>query len=303
MQLFALIQSHPFKRICQLLLLGAVILALGACSRSFGYRFADTYLTWQVRGYVSLERSQRRDVRDQINHLLQWHAEKEMPLYHSVMGELADDIQNNQLDEQRFYHYQSLLAERWYVVRAELLAPGLKLLPQLSESQVRELIRGMHERIDDAEKEATKELKDAAQSREEFLLERYVEQFERWFGDITAQQKTHLEAWVIELPDNDGLWFEYRRAWTDAFSAALALRDEPSAFAVELEPLIKNPEQLRSDALRHNMTLMDELTKPNIISLVAQLTTEQRAHFTDKLEGYRADLVRMARTRGVEITY
>lgn len=288
------------RHIARMGVLLAIILSVAACSRSFGYRFADTYIMWQVRGYVSLDRSQRSDMRSEVNQLLQWHAENEMPVYVSLLQTLIDDIEGQRFDQHRYAYYQSQVDERWRVVREQLLTPAVQLLPRLSDHQVEQLLCNLHERIDERE---AKFLEQGVEERRDDGADTFTQQIERWLGYASEEQLQIVEQWAEQMPDMTTLWIEYRRQWADYFAAALAKRDQPDAFASAMQPLVLTPEQWRSDALLEAVATTDEIGRESLLALATSLSSEQRAHLITQLQGLQRDISRMARTRDVTIEY
>lgn len=275
-----------------------LVFALSSCSRSFGYRFADTYAMWQVRGYVSLDREQRRDLRAEINALLQWHAEQEMPEYHALLAQLRDDITHQRIETDVYQSYQIAVDERWSAVRQQLMAPALGLLPRLSDAQADELVASIRERISEQEQES---LDKSAEQRAQDNADSLAKQAERWLGRLNDEQRQLLQDWTADAPSMASYWFEYRRRWADEFAAALSVRNNPAEFEDTLQVLIVNPEQLRPQALNDLLEESDTFNRNYMFALADTLSAQQRDHLVRALGDTQTDLTRMARTRGVTI--
>lgn len=273
-----------------------VVLSLAACARTFGYRFADTYLMWQTRSYVTLDRTQRSELRDNINALLQWHAEQEMPHYDQLLINLQDDIASQSLDDSRYNVYQQHIESRWLAVREAVLPVALELLPQLSDEQVAQLIESLAERI---QERADTFAEQGVEARREEGAESYHKQLKKWFGEVTAEQEAFIASWSDDMPDMTEHWIEYRVRWAEAFRHALTQRDDKDAFAAALTPLFLAPETLRPQALQAQVAKTDVVGRQSILHIAATLNDNQRQHFIAELDSLRSDLASMAATRDV----
>lgn len=275
-----------------------VCLSLAACARTFAYRFADTYIMWQVRGYVSLERSQRAELRENINHLLQWHAETEMPHYDRLLRDLEQDILAESLDAERYTYYQSQVELRWLAVREAIYQSARELLPQLSDKQVAQLMESVAERI---QERADTFAEQGVDARREEGAESYRKQIEKWFGEVTDEQEQSIAEWSETMPDMTDQWIEYRVRWAEGLHMVLAVRNEHTVFAEQLAPLILNPETLRPEALQVKAAQADQVGQQSILQIAGSLTESQRQHFARELRDLRGDLASMAGTRGVDL--
>lgn len=282
----------------RLFVLVLVVLSLAACARTFAYRFADTYIMWQVRGYVSLERSQRSELRDHVNQLLQWHAETEMPHYDRLLRDLEQDILAQSLDADRYAYYQSQIEQRWLAVREAIYEPARELLPQLNDKQVAQLMESLAERIQERADTFTEQ---GADARREEGAESYSKQIDKWFGEVTDEQSEIIAEWAEAMPDMTDQWIEYRVRWAEGLQTVLAMRNEHAAFAEQLAPLLLSPDTLRPESLQEKAALADQLGQQSVLQIAGSLTESQRQHFAGELRDLRADLASMARTRGVDL--
>lgn len=282
----------------RMLVVFLIILAVAGCARQMAYRFADTYLAWQARSFVSLNGEQRSLLKDNIDMLLQWHAEHEMPRYHALIGELTQDLESENLNAERFSYYEQEMADYWLTIRKSVLSPAKDLLPRLNDEQADELIVSIAQNIQeraDQYKEKTSE------ERREESAESIASQIERWFGEVTDEQRLIIETWTEQMPDMTELWIEYRVRWAEELAAALQQRQDREQLAALLEPLFLEPEQLRSEKLNELGAQSQELSRQSILELTDTLTEEQRKHVIDKLNGWRTDLASMMRSRSVDI--
>lgn len=288
-----LVNSTYFR----LAMVALLLLAVTGCARQLAYRFADTYISWQIRDYVDLTSDQRDQVDVAVNDFLQWHAETEMPEYLRLLEQMDQDVAQKNFSASRLNHYQQALAERWQAVRMAVAEPALELLPQLNERQAGELIESIaaniQERADEYDEKTTPE-------RREESVERVEEMVERVLGSINGEQKQAIATWSAAMPDMTSEWIEYRVRWAESFRSALDVRGNATAFEAALMPLIEDPHALRSETLQRKGSESRELSQTMLLTILQATDAEQRDHLRDEISGLADDLRGMMRIRDVE---
>lgn len=273
-----------------------IILAVTGCARQLAYRFADTYIAWQIRDYVDLTRDQRDQVDVAINDFLQWHAETEMPRYISLLEQIDKDVAEQNLSTTRLDYYQQAFAKRWQAVREALADPALELLPGLSDEQVQQLIKNMaaniQSRADDYQEQTTAE-------RREDGVENVRKLVERFLGSVNDEQEQAIQTWTKAMPDMADEWIEYRVRWAEDFRHALQVRDEGAAFEKRLLPLIEDPHSLRSEELQAKGMQSRELSQVMVLRILQAMDAGQRRHLRDEMQSLADDLRGMMRIRNV----
>jgi len=82
--------NRPLRlRTLRLTLLLAATLGLCACTNFF-YNRLDTLAAWYIQDLVSLDDTQRSDLRSWLDGTLQWHRSSELMLYAKFLRELAN---------------------------------------------------------------------------------------------------------------------------------------------------------------------------------------------------------------------
>lgn len=276
-----------------------IALSLASCSRSLGYRFADTFILWQLDKYVTLERSDRDRVRAQIDAWLQWHAENELPRYYLLLGELQYYLENDSIDESVLRSYAETTEMLWDNIR-QALYPELKTeLMRLSDAQVNELIANIQENI---EKRRNEHSEKSAVQRHEERVERFQSIFQRVAGRMSPLQLRWVEELSYDTPDLNPAWLEYREVWLEAFAYALTHRDNPEVFDTYLTPVILAPEQMRSDVLVQQTEQNQARSIETLERLAGSLTEQQKRRSLRRLERFKRDLNAMMRQRDVDFT-
>lgn len=267
-------------RVCLL----SLLLILGGCSTQFGYRFADTFVEWQLAKYVDLSGQLEDNVDRSIDELHLWHARTQLPRYRAMLDELIVTLDEDELGANEIISYSDRLFDFWKTIRNQLEPYALTYLPQLSAEQREQLITNLRERLEE-EREEDAELDPREQRRER--LDRTLERAKEWLGPLRAEQRTLVRRWLDERVRNDEEWLAYQEAWLDLFATTLR---EPAApdYADRMSLLITAPESLRSEALIDASQYNRALTQQLMLDLYQTLSYGQKRHLRNKLAEYRA---------------
>ena len=259
-----------------------ITLLLTGCTAQLGYRFADTFIEWQLEDYVELNNDQQQQVSALIDELHVWHAQNELPKYREELAQLRTKIAENTLVYDDIDRVENKLWDFWSTVQ-QRVAEHADLLQQLSASQRKALIDAMQSKLEEQREEEQEE----AQSE---LLEqidrvsRREERIKDWTGSITEQQQTIVRQWVRERPTG-GYWLNYRARWNDEFADALL--SEPMDMDA-INALIVEPRQLRSQAHKDYTEVRTAVRHKYLWKLHQSLTDQQRQRLLEKADEYLA---------------
>lgn len=258
----------------------AVALMLTGCTAQLGYRFADTFVEWQLDDFVDLNDQQQEQVSALIDELHVWHAQSELPKYRdellSLRGKIADStLKYNDIDltENKLWGFWANVQQR--------IAEHADLLQQLSLSQRKDLITTLQTRLEEEREEESEE----AQSQ---LLEqidrvsRREQRFKEWVGSITEQQQSLIRQWVMERPDGD-YWLGYRERWNDTFAEAIL--SEPVNMEL-VNQLIVQPRELRSKEHNEYTEIRTAVRHKYLWKLYQSLNDKQRQRLLKKADEY-----------------
>ncbi|WP_411360333.1 DUF6279 family lipoprotein [Pseudidiomarina salilacus] len=267
----------------KLLTIIVVTLLFSGCSTQFGYRFADTYLEYQLGKYVDLDDPLAGDVSASIDALHQWHAQTQMPAYADFLTELINAVENDRIDAQQLNQFADDAYRFWHTIRLEIEPYAQRYLPQLSAAQRAQFITKMREQITE---ERVEELAQEPRKRQRERFQRTIDRAEEWLGRLAPEQERLLHRWMEQRERNDELWHRYQMQWLDSFERTIK---NPSAedFSASLEQLITNPEQFRSEELQQSSDYNRALTIEFFVAIYATMSVEQKRKVRNKLADYR----------------
>lgn len=269
-----------------IIMLLTVSVVLVGCSTQFGYRFADTFIEWQLAKYIDLSGPLEDDVDAAIDELHMWHARSELPLYRDALDELLAAIERKEVDARQLYDASEQLFFFWQRMRAQVTPYAQTFLPRLTAEQRDELLANLRERLADERKEASER---TPEERFQRSYERMLDRADDWLGQVRPEQRRMLRRWLRERESNDELWLNYQEKWLAEFAEIIA-RPEAENFSQRLELLFTKPEQLRSPELLQQSQANRELAIAVLLVIYQSLTPQQEQHVKTKLRDYRATL-------------
>lgn len=275
--------------------LGIVIVTamvtLMGCSSQLGYRFADTFIAWQVDDYVTLNSTQDDLLMGEIKTLHYWHATSELPRYRNSLLMLRDAIATQTFDETTF---ANLTQDAWYFwdrVREQTLPLALQHLPKLTPGQVDELTNNMQVKIDERAERRAERL--AEMTPDERVTEQRDElegDVREWIGRLSAKQRGIVADWVAAQQANGELWLAYRQAWLDEFKAVLKAGPQSADYTTRIETLIRHPQTFESPELTEIRAANSKVNQTYTLIMYQTLSERQRARVLEQLDDYLADL-------------
>ena len=271
--------------------LAGLAAALSACSLArVAYDNADAPLAFMAKEYFDLDGAQSAALKARLARLHAWHRENELPVYAALLREASRRAQKGITAEDVAWSLANLRARyrRLAAQAAEDLAP---VLATLGTAQIAAL---EHKFAESNEKYAREYLPDDPKKRRRAQVERAVERFEDFTGDLRPDQQARIERFVAAHEAHVLLRFEDRRHWQrDALELLREHRAAPD-LGDRLAELFIRPESRRSaEFVREDRRWEDDLAQL-IADLDRTLTPRQRARVVRRLDGYAEDCAALA---------
>ncbi|MFM6985751.1 MAG: DUF6279 family lipoprotein [Hydrogenophaga sp.] len=290
-------------RLRRLALAGATVLLASCSALQLGYNQAHTVLYWWIDGYADLNDAQSAHLRKDLDALLGWHRQQELPVYAQQLQQwralAAHDLTADQVC--REVDVLSAAAGR-LIERAQ--EPLARLALTLTPAQRAHLQRHHEKGNAGFEKDF---VRGSDAQRLERRLERTRDRYESLYGPLTAQQTDLIRQDLRTSPFDAARSLEQRRerqaemqtlvAELQASQARpLAAHEAPPRAAVRRVQawlqrglLPTTGEEERADWVRHGCAAFARLHNST--------TPPQRRHAQQVLQGYEADLRALAAQR------
>ena len=257
------------------------MLALSGCSgMRWLYSYADNYFVGIVQDYFDPTPEQLRDVRANAEQLLAWHRRHELPLYVAMFEQAAQKTRDGLTEDEVNWGLAQLRA-RYDTLAQRIVEANASLLAGLSTSNLAALERKFA--TENAKLERVYLDADHAR-RDERRVERIQNQFERWVGPLSGQQRAIIAAWVAAAPAASTNWYQDRISRQQGMLDALRSERDPALLAAQLTGL-----WLGRGAAAERRARNESRVTALILSLDQTLSAAQRERAVLRMQQYAAD--------------
>ena len=204
---------------------GAVMLVLSGCSGiRWLYSYADNYFVGIVQDYFDPTPEQMRAVRAKAEQLLAWHRQNELPLYVAMFDQAAQQARDG-LTEDEVSWGMAQLRDRYDALAQRIVEVNAPLLAKLSEQN----LAALEGKFAAENAKLERVYLDADQARrDERRVDRVQNQFERWVGPLSSQQRAMIAAWVAAAPAASTNWYQDRISRQQGMLDALRSERDPA---------------------------------------------------------------------------
>ncbi len=274
------------------LILLLLLLLVGCSATQIGYRFADTFIKWEVQSYLKMSSSLEQQVDGALKELHHWHARNELPIYRDTLSQLRTQIADNNLSKEDIeaYYYDARSAWRRALTAAE---PHVQeILLQLNARERSHLKTKFFER----QREQLKSLAETSTAaRKAELIKETESSLEKWLGEVTPEQQQLIVTWFEQRESVREDWVQYTSQLQAKLLSILdyAASDGPIDNALvqrQLQGLIVDPHRYRSMELQQKLKQNQMVTVSFVFELNRSLTPNQRARILAKVDGFIEDL-------------
>jgi hypothetical protein len=267
-------------------------LLVGACSLvDFAYHQLDWLMLRQVEAVVDLRADQRARLRGDIDALLAWHCETQVPRYVVFLDVLEEDFRRGRVTPGRVAEHAETLEGYWYAV-LEKSADGLgQLLGSLAPYQIEQLELALRRRND----ETAQAIRGAAGRDPSPAYAKLAQrQIRRWIGPLNQRQEQIIRDWSRAFEPLGNLGLAYRRSLHRSLHRlVLDHQGEPAALTRELEGFIDasktDPPARYAGRVDANKARSIEM----IAEVVAAMDAEQLDRLGTSIEKWRGELRRI----------
>lgn len=225
-----------------------LMLLMSGCSSKLAYNNLDWLIYWYMDDYIELNDQQEAIFDKRLEQWIDWHRSEEMPRYIAHLKAVRDDIINDALNEERLMEHYEKATDHWQRLRAEITPELASMANRLNDDQVIRLFAALEKDNKESEESIIEIDEKTPEERAEQRLEDLQEDMSSRIGSLTDEQKAIIADFSPLFKRSSRLWLEYRRDLQQRARALFANRENNPDFSAELEALMLNPEQYRSEA-------------------------------------------------------
>lgn len=272
-------------------LLLAICAPLVSCSATrFAYDNADTALRFMASSYLELDAAQAEDMRLRIVQFHRWHRANELPAYAALMRSASARAARGITAEDVAWGLANLRA-RYHSFAAKAAEDAAPVLVTLAPDQIAAL---EHRFAENNQKYAKEFLAADGKKRRRAQVDRVLERFGDFAGDLTPDQEARIERFMLVHESHIALRFEDRRQWQRDVIAALKEPRNAQELGASLAEMFNHPERRRSEAFIREDKAWEEDLGQLIVELDRTLSPRQRARVVRRLADYAEDFAALA---------
>lgn len=272
--------------------------ALGACSAiKLAYNNLPTVSYWRLDAYLDFNGAQTPKVRDELEQLLAWHRQNELPRIASLLQE-AQALAPGEVTPAQVCAMTDRIRERLLAVTERAEPAGTELALSLSESQLQQLER-KYAKVNAEYRKGWLE-RTPAQVQEK-RYDRALDRAEDFYGRLTDEQRDLLKQQAAQSVFDPRLTdAERRRRQQDALAVLrgfVAGKPSPAEARAALHDYIQRIAEPPPGPWRDQQQALLQEGCRNTAALHNSTTASQRAQAVRRLQAYQEDLRQLTATR------
>lgn len=286
-------RTAPFRAVFRAAVLLAVVLALPGCSRlSFVFGYAEHAVSRDAAYYLDLkDDGERAFVDGRIAAAFGWHRAVMLPRYARFLSAQADVIEQGPPDRAAF---DATMAElrRLFDDLVAGAAPytAAVLVRYTAPDKVRDLKERMAYRLAEKQEDA----REPPAERLEDRIERITDNFERFVGDLTDDQKRIVRRYAEATMADTAAWLANRADRQRAFTDFLSRRPDKAAITAFVHRIVLRPYDIVDPGYKDISERRWQRFEDMLYGIMTSLTDEQRETLVAKLRGYAAEMLELS---------
>jgi hypothetical protein len=259
----------------RLILIVIALLCVQGCSSKFAYNNADWLANWYIDDYLDLSADQNRILEKELESVLVWHRQTQLPQYKLSLLNISNDLNNLPISETAWRQHFNRITGFWHTARNELSLRSSKLAPLLNQAQVDYLFKKLHEKnlskLEDFNDQTIEEYRDQR-------YEKLSDTVKDYLGTLTKEQQEYVLEFTQNAIVTEQEWFDSKLSLQTAMKEAFKL-NQSADLSKQLFLLMSNPDQFKPKSLIDVYDNNRQLLITMLHKLSASLTSSQVEHF------------------------
>jgi len=282
----------------------AALAALAGCGSvvRVAYNNGDFALRMIANDYFDLHGEQVELFKARFARLHEWHRREELPRYALALESAAQRVARGVAAEDVAWAIDTVRA-RYRALAARAIDESLPLLATFTPQNLAALDR----KLESGNQRYVKEYLTADDAaNENARADSIAGRFEEWLGQVSAEQRRLIAAFVRAEPRHHALRFDDRKARQREFVRALWEREAPGLLRERLHALFVDFEARRAPEYARSAARWQERLAGLIVGVAANASGRQRDHAAARLLRYAEDFRALAaegRPRGEGVAH
>ncbi len=261
----------------------------GCSTVKLAYNNADFLLVYMIDDYFDLTDQQHDKVKSDVNRILKWHRNEELPDYISIINQFENKAKDGLTKEESNWAYETVMDKYFHSVDY-LFEDIVNFMVSLNDKQ----INAMEEKFaEESEKSRKIYLEFSREEQLEKRVKRTIEQAENWLGDLTNSQIDEISKLSRKLPLNNQMWIEERSRRNVELVAILRTYRTKEKLSQPLRGWFFDTEKGRTpDYLKKQKEQYDKILE-FAVAFDKLITKKQREFAFSKMNEYKDDFIQL----------
>lgn len=260
------------------------VLLLSACSFKFVYQQLDYLLISYIDDFVTLNESQTVLLEQRIQKSLSWHQKTQLPIYAEWLVSVRNDIEKG-LDKTNVTTHVTTIESLTKDVLVRLADDIRIVLLDLSKQQIQQTLANIAEKNTEFHETYVDKNNEELKQQE---LEKIIERFENWLGDLTKPQYLLLTQFVNQSALLYEQRYQSRLKWQKYFSFVLIKKTKLNNLKSEINTLLFDSEKFKSKDFLQKSNKRKQAFIRLIVAISKTLSVIQKQHLFEKMQDYKA---------------
>ena len=268
-----------------LAVIGATFVLCACNALQFSYNNAEGLLRYMAWDCCNVDSEQADSLQQRFVRLREWHRSNELPAYIALLQTARSKVSKG-LTLADIEWASAILRSNYRALALRAVQDAAPVLVTLKADQIAALERRLAK--DDA-RYVEQWINGETKARHRKRVERMVERFEEWTGDLDAKQRARIETFVASHSAIYERRIEERRRWQREALALLRKHKTAEDLVPPLGGLFAEPESFRTAVYAAEALRWESDLAALIVALDATLTAEQRARVLRRMDRYADD--------------
>lgn len=267
-------------------------LFLQGCSWvTMGYNNFDVYLRYKIGGYASFTTSQQTIIRQEVADYMAWHRQHALPEYIIFLKDVELLTRQTQPPSSTDIARLRARVNTLYITSIlPAITPAANVLSTLDESQITQFEKKLAEDNTKLEQEL---LDHEIEKTLEKRVQRTIDFFEQFVGNLNADQEEKIRAASLRLPFITEIFLNQRKASQVKLLSMLHNKATAETIAEFLNSLTFTPELAR---MTNEQVLIEQFKRESdefIAKSYAMLRADQKQTFQKNIASYIEDFQKL----------
>lgn len=261
-----------------------ITIFIAGCGVKTLYNQLDWLIPWYVEDFITLDERQQAELDKRLSGVLVWHRTTQLSEYSAFLRKAKAEIGKGKgITEQQIDEIFLNFDASWRTLMKKVAPDIVDILLSATPEQKQELFDNIETRDEEFYDDFV------ALSEQERLTDRIEamqENFERWLGELSEDQKNLIVNYANKFAPIHFDRLQFRYAWRKQFRKLMYADPRTAQIRQQLEQLFIDPRFLYTKQYQNKREGNIKLVKQMLLELDSSITPQQFEHLIEQLDKF-----------------